>query len=156
VLAWGQLTCGSTALVGALAGVLFGAGGHATLQADALATAMRRQGLTRYRDRTGSALAVGFGDDFVAHVGSRQKLVENPVLDHSRDRHFRVGDMAQPSAPTCTSNLEEITLTPLELRGTRRPKRHWMTRSISASVGRAGDGCFANAAGRAALGNAEG
>jgi hypothetical protein len=60
-------------LVRALAGVLFRTGRDTTLQADALATARRGEGHAVERRWTRGALAVSFGDDFVAHDSSREK-----------------------------------------------------------------------------------
>ena len=60
----------SAALVGALARVFLAARGHAALQAHALAAAVRGHCHAGHGGGTGCALAVGFGDDFVAHDGS--------------------------------------------------------------------------------------
>jgi hypothetical protein len=74
----------STAFVRTLAGVLFAAGGHATLQADALTTAAGGQGHAG-RGRQGfGEFAIGFGNDFVAHNWLLRKK-SKPVLGHKND-----------------------------------------------------------------------
>jgi hypothetical protein len=51
-----------------LAGVLFAAGGNATLKAEALSAARCGQALAGQGGRTWSGFAVSFGKDFVAHL----------------------------------------------------------------------------------------
>ena len=63
----------STAFAGALAGVLFAAGGHSTLQTDPLAASPCGDGVARQWNGTGGGFAICFGNDFVAHVNFQKK-----------------------------------------------------------------------------------
>jgi hypothetical protein len=68
-----KIPAGLTSLAGALAGVLLATRCHATLQADALATATGRQGEAGLGGGTGRCFAVCFGNDFVAHLNFQEK-----------------------------------------------------------------------------------
>ena len=63
-----QIQMRSTALFGALAGVLFVAGRHTTLQTHTLTAAMGAQGHARQCGQRCSEFTVCFGNDFVAHL----------------------------------------------------------------------------------------
>ena len=72
----------ASALVWTLAGVLLTAGSNATFQAPALATTGGLQCVAWQGLWTGSALAVCFGNDLVAHGTSLEKVVEKLLLGH--------------------------------------------------------------------------
>lgn len=64
----GQALDGLAAFGWTLARIFLATGGHAAFQANALTATTGRQGKSRQRSWTGSGLAVGFGNDFVAHL----------------------------------------------------------------------------------------
>ncbi len=64
----------------ALAGILFAAGCNTAFQAYALAATTGWQGKSRQSCRTGSGLAVGFGNDFVAHLEFQRNLKYEPDI----------------------------------------------------------------------------
>lgn len=72
-----KLTC-----VRALAGVFLVVGIRTTLQAHALAAALRLEGHALRSGGSGSALAVGFSNDFVAH-GKLSNLVKLAIVPYS-------------------------------------------------------------------------
>src|SRR5437868_3660981 len=84
-----------SALVGALAGVLLVVGVRAARAADLLAAALALGGRADAALRYSAALAVGFGDDLVAHDDFSWRLrLRNPALSHQ----------GQCATPDCTTH----------------------------------------------------
>src|SRR5205085_1374978 len=79
-----------SALVRALAGVLLAARVRAALQAGLLAGALALDGEAFLRGRRGGALAVGFGDDLVAHdfsfAAAGSKTMDCRIKGNARPR----------------------------------------------------------------------
>lgn len=74
--------CRKLTRVRALTGIFLVVGMRATLQAGTLAAALSLKGHALGSDGSGSALAIGFRNDFVAH-GNLSGLVKPAIVPHS-------------------------------------------------------------------------